>query len=354
MLTTSGKQCNANQSNVRYQAQVQGNDSYAIFGREYFGNGGQRNNFNTIMHVMDLGIERGATTLVQDQSKGQSCKMREQPRAISILAQGESSNSATHTPLHKEVNQSKKMKSPPFYISLVIGDKIVHNCMIDSSACTSIMPKRIVDQLGIRYEPVTNGIIQLNGSSYRTVVVFQDLEVTLHACLGQTIVQDIIVIDLPTHSTIFLSKYFTTKISSGCIAIDWSQIFFKDRNGTKTFIMVYTFNIKHVEPYMVDPSYMNCTIFDREEGHCNLFRHDEAESGVYVIHDLNVVIPNLFQAENVEVPPNSSLAECFEHQVQVEKPSDSWCYQGFYEEIFFFKDTKGGSSYQDDRYEYKD
>ena len=51
------------------------------------------------------------------------------------------------------------MKPPPFYISLVIGDKIVHNYMIDSGACTSFMPKNIADQLDIRYELVTNGII---------------------------------------------------------------------------------------------------------------------------------------------------------------------------------------------------
>ena len=84
---------------------------------------------------MDPGIARGATTLVQDQNKGYNCK-KEEPRVVSISAQGESSNLATHTHPHNERNKSKKFKPPPFYISLVIGDKIVHNCMMDSGACT--------------------------------------------------------------------------------------------------------------------------------------------------------------------------------------------------------------------------
>ena len=78
------------------------------------------------------------------------------------------------------------MKPSPFYISLIIGDKIAHNCMIDSGTSTSVMPKRTTDQLGIKYEPMTNGITQLDGSSCRTIRVFNDLKVTLHACLGYT------------------------------------------------------------------------------------------------------------------------------------------------------------------------
>jgi hypothetical protein len=59
MPKTSRQQCHANQSNVGYQAQVEGNASYAIFGKEDLGNRGQRKICNEIMHVMDPGIERG-------------------------------------------------------------------------------------------------------------------------------------------------------------------------------------------------------------------------------------------------------------------------------------------------------
>jgi len=89
--------------------------------------------------------------------------------------------------------------------------------MIDSGACTLVMPKRFFDQLGIPYELVTNGITQLDGTSDITIGVLKYLEVTLHACLGYTMLQDICVIDLPTHFIICLSRDFIAKISGGCI-----------------------------------------------------------------------------------------------------------------------------------------
>ena len=45
----------------------------------------------------------------------------------------------------KEEGTHKKFKPSPFYLSLIIGDKIVQNCMIDSGASSSIMPKCVAD-----------------------------------------------------------------------------------------------------------------------------------------------------------------------------------------------------------------
>jgi predicted aspartyl protease len=40
---------------------------------------------------------------------------------------------------------SKKVRPPPFYVSLIIGGKLVHNCMIDSGASSSVMPRCVAD-----------------------------------------------------------------------------------------------------------------------------------------------------------------------------------------------------------------
>ena len=55
--------------------------------------------------------------------------------------------------------QGKDVKPPPFYVSLIIGNNLVHNCMVDRGAPSSIMPKKIVDQLGLEYEALEKGII---------------------------------------------------------------------------------------------------------------------------------------------------------------------------------------------------
>ena len=42
-----------------------------------------------------------------------------------------------------------KDSCPPFYISLNIHDKVLHNCLLDSRASHSLMPKVLMDDLGL-------------------------------------------------------------------------------------------------------------------------------------------------------------------------------------------------------------
>lgn len=53
----------------------------------------------------------------------------------------------------KNEQKGKEVKPPPFYLSLIIGDKFVHNCMVDFGSSGSIMPKILADKLGLVYEP---------------------------------------------------------------------------------------------------------------------------------------------------------------------------------------------------------
>ena len=38
---------------------------------------------------------------------------------------------------------------PPFYISLNIHDKMLHNCLLDSGSSDNLMPKVVMDELGL-------------------------------------------------------------------------------------------------------------------------------------------------------------------------------------------------------------
>ena len=59
----------------------------------------------------------------------------------------------------KEVETSKKVRPPPFYVSLIIGDRLVHNCMIDSGASSLVMPRCVVDALEMKYEPTIRDVL---------------------------------------------------------------------------------------------------------------------------------------------------------------------------------------------------
>jgi hypothetical protein len=39
--------------------------------------------------------------------------------------------------------------SPPFYIYFIVHDKILHNCLIDSGASHNLMPKVVMEELGL-------------------------------------------------------------------------------------------------------------------------------------------------------------------------------------------------------------
>lgn len=55
-----------------------------------------------------------------------------------------------------------KTKPNPFYLTLIVRDKIFHNFMIDSGASTTVMPKQIIEILNIKYEPLNRGVMQLD------------------------------------------------------------------------------------------------------------------------------------------------------------------------------------------------
>ena len=76
--------------------------------------------------------------------------------------------------------------------------------MIDSSASSLVMPKKIADQLGLNYETLEKGVVQLDGIAIEMVGIMRNLELTLHSCPSFFIPLDIYIIDLPPY---FLYAY---------------------------------------------------------------------------------------------------------------------------------------------------
>lgn len=128
-------------------------------------------------------------------------------------------------------NQEKISKPPPFYLSLIIRNKLFRNCMIDSGASSSVMPKGVVDRLGIKYRPIKKGVAQIDGTIVQSVGVIKNWNLALHACPGCSVLQDISVIELPAHFAICLSMECIAKIG-GYLSFDWSNMLFRTRYGT--------------------------------------------------------------------------------------------------------------------------
>ncbi|KAH9297975.1 hypothetical protein KI387_029657, partial [Taxus chinensis] len=179
--------------------------------------------------------------------------------------------------------QGKMLKPPSFYVSLIIGNQLVHNCIIDSGASSYVMPKQIADQLGLQYETISKGVVQLDGTAIATVGVIINLSLTLHACLNVVVLQDVSVIDLPPLFALCLSRDFTAKIG-GYLSTDWSHMLFRTRYGTKATIRSEPIANFHIDPYTPSQINANCSAFDQEDHPST----DEADTKVGSIPDLTL------------------------------------------------------------------
>ena len=77
-------------------------------------------------------------------------------------------------------------------------------------ASNSIIPKCVVDILKVKYELIVKDVLQLDGSTVKTMVILRNIEMTIHACLSCTIFQDISIVDVKPHFSIFLPRDVTT------------------------------------------------------------------------------------------------------------------------------------------------
>lgn len=186
-------------------------------------------------------------------------------------------------------------------------------------ASSSVIPRKVDDLLGIKYELVSKGVVQFDDIVVKTVGVIKDLNLTLHACLGCIILQDISIIEL----SILSSTKFTIKMG-GYLSSNWSQMLFNTRYGTKVTIKSKPIIKHHIEPYTLGHTNMNYTLHE-EWNECivherfvtlleevldclldewrNSFYFDpyieveETRIGTYYIHEENTPIPSVMKTQ---------------------------------------------------------
>lgn len=126
------------------------------------------------------------------------------------------------------------------------------------------MPKFVADILEVKYEPMIKDVLQLDGSTVKTMGILRNVEMALHPCPGCTVVQYISIVEVKPHFFICLSRDFTAQIG-GYISSDWSYMFFRTRYGTKASIIAEPLSLHHIEPYTPNLINMNCTILEIDE-----------------------------------------------------------------------------------------
>jgi len=69
--------------------------------------------------------------------------------------------------------------SPSFYVSLTIHNKILHNCLLDTSASNNLMPKTVMDELGLDITRPYHDLFSFDSRKVKCLALIKDLAITL-------------------------------------------------------------------------------------------------------------------------------------------------------------------------------
>ena len=79
-------------------------------------------------------------------------------------------------------------------MSLNIHDKVLHNCLMDSGESHNLMPKTVMDELGLEITKTYHDLYYFDSRKVNYLGVIKDLVVTLFQLPMKSIVMDIVVV----------------------------------------------------------------------------------------------------------------------------------------------------------------
>jgi hypothetical protein len=109
----------------------------------------------------------------------------------------------------------------PFYISLNIHDLILHNAMLDSGASHNLMPKAVMEKLGLEVTRPYKYLHSFDSSKVKCIGLIKDLCITLVQIPSKSMVMDVVVANIPPKYGMLLSRSWGAKLK-GTLQLDMS------------------------------------------------------------------------------------------------------------------------------------
>jgi hypothetical protein len=101
---------------------------------------------------------------------------------------------------------------PPFYVSLKIHDMTLHNAMLDLGASHNLMPKVVMDQLGLDITRNYKDLFSFDSRKVKCLGLIKDLVVSLSQILAKNMVMYVVVVDIPPKFGMLLSRSWDTNL----------------------------------------------------------------------------------------------------------------------------------------------
>jgi hypothetical protein len=106
--------------------------------------------------------------------------------------------------------------SPPFYISLNVHDKILHNFLMDSGASHNVMPKVVMEEIGLEISNPYQDLYSFDSKKVKCLGLIKDMVVSLSQLPMKSVVMDIVVADIPPSLVCFCPGHGPRKLEDPC------------------------------------------------------------------------------------------------------------------------------------------
>jgi hypothetical protein len=115
--------------------------------------------------------------------------------------------------------EDRNDSSPPFYTSLNIHDKVLHKCLMDSGDSHNLMPKTVMEELGLEVTRDYHDLYSFDSRKVQCLGVIKDLVVTLFQLPMKILVMDIVVADVTPKFGMMLSRSWIKRLA-GTLQMD--------------------------------------------------------------------------------------------------------------------------------------
>ena len=110
---------------------------------------------------------------------------------------------------------------PPFYVTFKVHDLNLHNSMFDFGASHNLMPKDIMDNLGLDIRRQYKDLYSFDSRKVKCLRLIKDVVISLLQIPEKSIVMDVVVADVPTKFGMLLSRSWSAKLK-GTMEMDLS------------------------------------------------------------------------------------------------------------------------------------
>jgi hypothetical protein len=112
----------------------------------------------------------------------------------------------------KPMVEDHEETSPPFYVSLNIHDKTLHNFLLDIGASHNLMPKEVMDELGLEITKSYHDLFSFDSRKVKCLGLIKDLAISLSQLPMRSMVMDIVVADVPLKFGMLLSRAWIKRL----------------------------------------------------------------------------------------------------------------------------------------------